>query len=189
MGNLRHRRNHAVAGLALVLAGALTWLATTQSLVRIDGPAFTAGSAKKLGLEIKTGLDYGMDPEIQLTLYAAALGFVVMGLLLLITRVRYLGLLWRVGALCSLGITGAVVVAAWMFVSDPASAISDADADTQRLFRGGLSVAKGLGLLDVSAAGALYLLTAASIVALLGVLTPAFRRTEAVAGADPSYGS
>jgi hypothetical protein len=185
MPEVGRRRNHAVAGLALVVAGALTWVATGQGFVRIDGPGFTEGLASKLGLGDRTGVDYLLSQDRRVVLHVAALGLVVVGLLLLVTRLRFLGLLWRLGGLCCVGLTGVFAYAGWRFVSDPASGIKDNGSAGSALFRGGVDLAHGLGLVHVKPGPGLCLVAAASIVALLGVLTPAIRRTRVTPTSAP----
>lgn len=135
------------------------------------------------------GLNLGLNPEVSesldtstvMILFSAAALLALMGLLLLITRVRYLGLVWRAIAVVGISLPVFYAVAWWQFVSDPTARLLGKDPNVgEKIVSGALTLASDLGLYKVSAGQGLVLITAGCIVGVLAVLIPALRRTDVV---------
>ena len=147
-------------------------------MVLIQGPEFGLGVTKRLGLTLQPHGGYGQSEEIRLILWGACGGLVVLALLLLATRVRFLGIVWRAGGVVVAAVPTFYVYAAWAFVSDPMGAIGNEDTGTlARLARAGADATRTLGLWDVTPGPGLYLLTAGILVFLIALLIPSGKRT------------
>lgn len=177
---VRHRRFHTKSGLALLLAGVLTAAATTQGFVRITGSSLVDVAARGIGLQGDTGVDYTVDDQRRIVLVVAALGFLLAGCLLLLTRVRGIGVIWRLTALACLLMTAVFVAFGWTFINDPSASFTAHQSLLSRVETGGFNTARAIGAISVQPGPGLYLLTAATVIALVGVLVPAVRRTEGI---------
>src|SRR5689334_16475676 len=89
------RKDHSKTAVGLIAAAAMVGLAPLQSLVDVTGPALSVGLTQQLGLSIQPGGGLGQSAESDQILWGSSALLVVCSILLLATRVRYLGAVWR----------------------------------------------------------------------------------------------
>ncbi|WP_139228914.1 DUF2510 domain-containing protein [Blastococcus tunisiensis] len=130
--------------------------------------------AGSLGFDrlLAPGGQYG---NVEPLILGCAAALAVLALLLFVTRVPGLGVLWRVLALAALVLLGLTAVTAWSVVNDPASVVADPDTLAGQGFETGVALLEALGFAVVEPGVGLWLLTAGSAIAGIGVLVPATR--------------
>lgn len=178
--HVRHRRNHAVAGLGFILSGLLIGFGATQTVANFSGPPISITLLKSVGLSVTPSGGFGLDESVVPLMLSAAVALVVFGLLLLVTRIRYLGLVWRLGGLVALFLPAFLAISYWSSINDPITAlqqgtdnaVADAALEAMRGTRG--------TLWDLSAAAGLYIVSAGVVCGIIAALIPAIRRTEAI---------
>jgi hypothetical protein len=183
MSKVRRRRNHSITALGLIAAALLIGLSSLQDLVVLQAPAARIQALGVLEVDLQPDGAVEPDEEIQPIVLVCAAGLFLSGLLLLITRVRYLGVMWRLVALGSLLLPIVLAVTYWMFVDDPKRAlVSQDDPALQEMIRtGALALNDALGGGFEPRAG-LYVLTAGCMLALISVFIPAIRRDVVLPG-------
>jgi hypothetical protein len=183
MSKVRRRRNHSITALGLIAAALLIGLSSLQDLVVLQAPAARIQALGVLEVDLQPDGAVEPDEEIQPIVLVCAAGLFLSGLLLLITRVRYLGIMWRLVALGSLLLPIVLAVTYWMFVDDPKRAlVSQDDPALQEMIRtGALVLNDALGGGFEPRAG-LYVLTAGCMLALISVFIPAIRRDVVLPG-------
>jgi hypothetical protein len=117
----------------------------------------------------------GQGVDIRPFLLGGAVGLAVLALLLLVTRVRGLGVVWRVMALVVVAGVGLISVIAWTTIENPASVVTDPESPFGRSLESGTKLAQNLGLLEIKPALGLWLLTVGTGIAGIGLLVPALR--------------
>jgi hypothetical protein len=175
----KETRNHAAAGVALLVGAALVAFSAGQawleSRVTIPWGLFTELAPNKaLGFDtlLAPGGQYG-DVRPLLLGGAAVVG--LCALLLFATRVPGVGVVWRLLALAAVAGIGIVAAVAWTVVSDPTSVVADDQSSLGEVIRTAESVATLSGLLEVGPGRGLWLLTIGGAVAGIGALVPAGR--------------
>jgi hypothetical protein len=178
----RRRRSNVVPGVLLFLAAIVIGFATMQPWAHVSGPAFTVGlgdaKSPNIGFNMMPNADMGQD-YTQPFLVGAAVALAVLGLALIATRVRGLGVVWRILAVLALALPALAAYVLWTYVNDPAGTVSESSDDVgTQLSALGLSLAQGIGLVKIEPGPGLWLLTAGTILALLAIVIPARRSTE-----------
>lgn len=156
------------------------------------------GRLAGLQLNGALGFDHALAPgpeegDVRPAIFAAAAVLAVAALLLFITRVRGVGLLWRLLALAATAVPAWIAVVAWEVVENPASLVTDGDG-AGRGIEFTVQAAAVLGVAQASPGVGLWLLTAGSALAVIAVLIPASRSVEpmhrsfepATAGGSPA---
>ncbi|WP_241993013.1 hypothetical protein [Cryobacterium frigoriphilum] len=164
-----------------MLSAILVAFAVTQALANFTGPPIALSVLKVVNLTVTPSSGYRLDEPALLLCLSVAMILGVLGLLLLVTRVRFLGLIWRLGALASITLPALLAISHWRFISDPTSGLKEG---TDISFAGqGLAMladgARGL-LWDITPGIGLYLFTAGLACAVLASLVPAIRREESM---------
>ena len=184
-----HRRNNAAAAIVLLLAAVLIAAATQVPLVLFIGPDLSvAQDAVSLGFT--PGLEVNATDVTGSALLTAAAFIALLALALLITRIRGLGVLWRLGALVILALPVLLGLGMWQQVKDgPAEALRSPDAAIgERLLGFAASVAQDLGFYSFEPGMGLWMLSAGAVLGVLGVLIPA-ARSERWVGPPAGYGT
>jgi len=164
---IRERKNNALAGVTVLLGALVISFGAFRPLVRVQ----TAGVGLDAG-----AIDFNVVPRMSigagdmqgaLLVLAALIG--LCALLLIATRVRGFGILWRLFGLVGLLVPTAVTYYLWTVVQgDSANS----------------SLVQKVGLVTVAPGEGLYALTAGVGIALIGLCIPASRRSEQM-GAQP----
>ncbi len=183
MAEVRQRRSHAVAGLSLGVAAGLVTIATMFPVFSVTGSTVSPPEWDALGITVD-GSVAQFDVSFQLFLLVNAGWIALMGLALLLTRIRFVGVVWRAAALVSLFASSAVALFLWRFITDPSAAGGDPTwfQDVAPRLAAGLADATlepGLGL---------YLLFAGSLLGLLATFVPSFRTQKVVRTHDAKHG-
>ena len=190
----RHSRNNGVAGVGLLVGAALIGFVSTQawatgSLTIPFGRLAGLSPGDSLGFDVFLTAN-GQYGDVQPVILGGAAFLAVAALLLIVTRVRGLGLLWRVLSILTVIGLGILCASGWSVIGDPSSVIAE-DGSVLRDALGGLtSAAESTGLLDIGPGLGLWLLTIGCGVAAISVLIPAIRRTtwQPVPGGPPGPG-
>jgi hypothetical protein len=110
-------------------------------------------------------------------------------LILLATRVRGLGILWRILAAIPLLIMGAYAGYWWYFLSDPQKFLTADGNDNvgDQILQGIATALQNVGVYSFSAGAGLILLTAAVIVGILAIFLPSRKSQRYIpaSGAGP----
>lgn len=175
-----HRRNNAAPGIGFLVAGLLILL--SSFLPVID---FTTASVNLPGVTVAPKTSYNPDP-IGLWLWTGGFTF-AFGVILLATRIRGLGILWRILAAIPVLIMGAYAAFVWYFLSNPQASLAP-DGDTSAgagIIQGLATGAQDAGLYSFSAGVGLVILTVAVIVGILSIFLPSGKSQRIV----PAWGA
>ncbi|MBM6399016.1 DUF2510 domain-containing protein [Phycicoccus sonneratiae] len=183
MAEVRHTRSHAIAGVAMGAGAALAMAGTLFPVFRVSGGSVPPELWSALGL----GLDDGavsLAGSFRSYVVLTAVWAGVMGIALVLTRVKYVGPVWRVAALIGLSAAAFVAFVMWVLVLDPLSVVGRPTwftADAPLLVSGlrGATLEAGLGL---------WLLTVGTCVGVLAALVPAFHTHRVVKTHNSSRG-
>ena len=179
---VRQRRNSSAAGAVLLFGAALIAFSGTQPWAQGNIGAVWAQSAG-LGVNGALGFDHLLVPgpaegDVRPAIFGGAAVMAVAALLLFRTRVRGVGLLWRVMALLAVAAPAWIAAVAWQVVDNPASLMSDGDGFWGRTAELGAQNAESLAVAQASPGMGLWLLTAGSATSVIAVLIPASRSVE-----------
>ena len=161
------------------LAAALVAFGATQAWA--TGVGTLLGRLSGLTINGSLGFDVLLVPggqygNVKPLLLGCAAALAVLALLLFATRVRGLGVLWRLLALATLVVLGLTAVAAWSVVNRPASVIADSESPLGEVLDFGVfSVLESTSLATVEPGVGLWLLTAGCAIVGIGALIPAGR--------------
>lgn len=164
----RHTRNNVVAGSIVLVGSLLVAFGVTQPWISVG-----TGLLQRLGLRpgAPVGFDVpnadGRDTDLRPYLLGGAVLFVVCAVALIATRVRGLGVVWRLLVLVGVVFLGLLAGEMWNFIGNPRvsfTAVQDI---------GAASLRPGLGL---------WLLTAGLVLAVVGALVPATKGTVPASG-------
>ena len=187
---VRHRRGNAGAGILLLLAGLAIAVSATQPWMQLVGPNISLGS-EVVGVGVNPSVAVPVDEELQSMVAFSGIAVAVLACLLSVTRVRGLGVVWRLLALVVILLPALAAAEAWALIGDvEATEQSETTAVEQlgALMGDGL---EALGLVTLEPTPGLFILTVGLVTALVGVLVPA-RRLQEWKGAppqwEPSYG-
>jgi hypothetical protein len=165
--------------LGFVLGAILIGFGATQPLADFTGPPIGINLLREINLTVTPSGGYGLDPSTLSLFLTGAAALAVLGLLLLVTRVRFLGLVWRLGGLIVLAVPALLSYSNWMFITDPTATLKQrAHGD---LLGQGIAIlaeqTRGIAW-DVAPGTGLYLLSGGVICGVLASLVPAMRRQE-----------
>lgn len=184
----RHRRNSSLAAVVMLVGSALIAFGSTQSWAGVSV------LTDKVDLDWdKTVTSDGSVSNFEPFLLTVSIAVAVCALLLMVTRVRGLGVVWRLISLAFLASFTFVLVLTWQTVNDPALLSKHLPGGGVVQGLGGLitNFFKTTGALSVEPGKGLWLATIGCGLAAVGSLIPAFRSREdldtATAGATPTY--
>ena len=176
---VKHRRNHAVAAIGFIIAAFLIGLGLLLPLGKFSGPAIDGGVLKAIDFSLTPSHEYALDESSAGIMLAVAITLAILGLLLLITRIRYLGLLWRILGLAAIALPAIFVLSQWSFINDPTASMKAQSGDdvAAKAIAALADGTRGTGW-DLTAGLGLWLLSAGVVCAILAALIPAIRRQE-----------
>ncbi|RKR75941.1 hypothetical protein [Frondihabitans australicus] len=180
-----HRRNHAAPGVVLIIAGLGILIAAILPLIQFTGPGVTA-LARGIGMTLTNDGAYEPDPW-QFSLWVGGTVF-VLGFILLATRIRGLGALWRILALLALLAVGVYVAFWWFFLSDPSRFLASQDQSLGGQLKSGItSLLEGTGAYSITPGIGLLVASIAAGLGIIGVFLPAGKTENHVplAGSEP----
>jgi amino acid transporter len=178
-----HRRNNTIAGLTQLLGAILIAAGAFTPWATITGPNLgisLGGKSTSLGFDVIPNMDSSGDSDSKAVLAVLAGVIAVLALALIATRVRGLGMLWRLGSLVALIVPAVLTVYLWKLVTgDPAEIFHDPNASAADKIRGVLQAGfERLGLIHVDPGLGLWLLSIGSVLVFLGIWIPATRTKE-----------
>ncbi len=143
-----------------------------------------------LGVNGDLGFDHLLAPgpsegDVRPALFGCAAVMAAAALLLFMTRVRGVGLLWRLIALVAVVAPVGIAVVAWQVVDDPASLVADGEGFWGQAAGFSAQLAESLSVAQASPGVGLWLLTAGCAVSVIAVLIPASRSVEST---EPAIG-
>lgn len=160
-----HRRNNAFGGIVVLVGSLLVVFGAVLPWIELKsaGVAVAAGPVE-LQAAYKSAMDVGELPTVIMWL-GVSTGLIALALIA--TRVRGLGVMWRIFALMTLAFPAVIAVALWSAVLK--------GPDTKTL--GGMvqSALQNTGLLTTEAGQGLYILTIGAALVLIGCFIPAIR--------------
>jgi hypothetical protein len=176
----RHLRSNSIAGLMLLLGAILIAAGSLAPWAKISGPEIplaAAGKEKDLGLDIVPILHRSGDVNIKTILLVVTAVIASCAIALIVTRVRWLGVLCRLGALAALTVPVLLTLLLWRDITrDPADVLEDPNARVLDKIKGLFgSALEHLHLIKIEPDLGLWLLTAGILVAVLGVSVPTVR--------------
>lgn len=166
-----HRRNHAAPGIVLLIAGGLILLSSALPLLQFTGPGVGV-LAKGLGMTLTGDGSYEPDPA---GLWYWTGGLVCLfALVLLVTRIRGLGALWRILAILPVLVVAVVAAFWWYFLSDPSRFLAEQDQSLSGTIRSGItSLLEGSGAYSITPGLGLVVMSAAAVLGVIGAFLPA----------------
>lgn len=188
---LNHRRNNVAAGLIVVSGALLLILGAFLPLLTLKSP--------DVGLNIgiaEVSLQYQQElvpVELQMLLIPLGLLLALLGLFLIATRIRGLGILWRVGSLTCFALAGGLALYCWNIIGGDPIGILNASGRPNEEANDELgdfleAALQNTGLLTVNPGIGLYVVSLGSALTFIGCCIPATRRTEVVqAPLPPSH--
>ncbi|HMM93805.1 DUF2510 domain-containing protein [Phycicoccus sp.] len=175
MAEVRHSRSHAIAGLTMGLGAGIVMLGTLLPVFSVSGDPVPDGIWGPLGLHARAGT-VGFDAPFRSYITITGAWVLLMGVALIITRIRYVGPVWRVAALVGLASTSFITFVLWVLVLRPLDVLGrptwftdSAPVVVDALH--GSTLDAGLGL---------YVLTVGCTVGVLAALVPAFHTRRIV---------
>lgn len=174
---IRHRRNNAVSGIFLLVAAILIASSAFLPWAHFQGPAIDLRA-------VTASVSYDMTPGVNapddditrpvILTFSAVIG--VLALALIATRVRGLGVLWRLIALVAVA---GPIVASWFvwtnWIADPAGYIGQNTSMAGQLGAAGLNLAQALGLISVTAGAGLWAMSIGAGLGFVAIWIPAAR--------------
>jgi hypothetical protein len=173
-----------VGGIAILVGAALIGFGATQpwatgAATIAWGPLSGLTPNGKLGFDLLLAPD-GLHGDVKPLILGATIFMAIVALLLIATRVRGLGMLWRILTLLTAAGLGLICATAWSVVSNPTSVLADSESPLGRILGGLNSVAESSGLLQIKPGLGLWLLTIGCGIACIGALIPAIRHSTFV---------
>lgn len=187
MSEVRQRRNHAVAGIGVLLGAALASAGVTQPLMEYSTAAFDVSVFRALNLGLKPSLPGSVDDQSGILLLALCGVAALMGLLLLVTRVRYLGVMWRVIAIAAFLLPAWCTFVWWRWIRDPMGFFTSADMPEPAKWASRLP--ETLGVLKITPELGIYLLSVGLLIGLISTLVPAIRSSVPSGHGKPALGT
>lgn len=158
------------------------FLGASQPWIDVSGPPLTANISSALGLSLNPQAHGGVDEQTKVLVLTSAFFVTVAAILLIVTRIRVLGVFWRLGALVSLALPTLLAFIYWRFVADPVGMTQPANPSlSDKLASGIATAATSLGLVKISAGSGLYLVGAGCLLGFVACLVPALRQTTILA--------
>ncbi len=183
MAEVRQRRSHAIAGLALGVAAGLMTAATLFPVFSVTSSKVSPPQWDAMGISVNGAVAH-FAVNLKLFLVLNAGWVALMGLALLLTRIRYVGTVWRVAALISLLAATVLALFLWRFIADPGAAAGD-----PTWFREiAPDVASGLTNATLDPGIGLYMLLGGSVFGVLAAFVPAFRTEKVIRTDDAKDG-
>jgi hypothetical protein len=189
---VRRRRSNVLSGLLITVGGVLVFLASGQEWIAITGPSISFAFFKDL-VQVGVNPDFsqGEYGDLRQIMQVVAGGIVLAGVLLLVTRLRGLGVLWRLAALTLGVVPGVVFYAMWQSATaSPVDALRDPHASVGTKIMSGLQgLFQRVGLVHIGPATGLYAGIAGLVCVAVGCFVPARRIDERVGGTYGARGS
>jgi hypothetical protein len=169
------RRSNVTAGV-IVVAGALMLALTSRlSWAQLTIPALNVRE-RALYLDAVPGIDLGGDTvDFRGWLLGAALAVGVLGLLLVGTRVRGLGFVWRICVLLVLVFPANLVLSLWRVAVEPTGVSSASPAFWKAIHIDQAAALADLGELEIDGTSGLILMVLGTVCSFLGCCVPAVR--------------
>ncbi|MBT9255707.1 DUF2510 domain-containing protein [Phycicoccus sp. MAQZ13P-2] len=175
MSQVRHRMSHAAAGLTLALGAAVAMLGTLLPVYTVRPGTVPARVWSVLWLRAD-GSAVHLDDSLRTYLLVTAAWALLMGVALILTRVRYVGAVWRLAAVVGLSAASFVTFAFWVLVFRPGASVGRPSwfAATAP------EVVDAFAATTVDAGLGLYVLTVGCAVGVLAALVPTFHTRRVV---------
>lgn len=180
---VKHRRNSSLAGCVMLVGVLIMAVSSEQAWGHFE----IAHILKflPLGASHDFAFDQAIfsDGTISDVRPAILIVCVVVGLCalaLFVTRVRGLGLLWRVISLGAMVIVGVIVVDLWSVVNDPGGVMQNSDSRGAQTLGTIFKIGQTFNALKAGPGPGLWMLTVGAGLAVVGALIPAFRSKETV---------
>jgi hypothetical protein len=184
---VRHRRNNSVAGVLLLVAAMLIGASAVLPWIHFHGPTVNAEA-----VSLSTGYDYtpGVDADDGDVTRAVIVGFAialaVCALLLIVTRLRGWGIVWRILGL--LVLTGPAIMTWYVWstvLSDPAGFLAQSESVSDQLLRAGLTLGQSVGLVSAGPGSGLWAFSVGVCLGVIAIVIPAIRSSYVVPGYEP----
>ncbi len=174
---IRHRRNNALAGIVLLIAAILIASSAFLPWAHFEGPTIDLRA-------VTASVSYDMTPGVNapdndvtrpaILIFGAVVG--ALALALVATRVRGLGVLWR---LIALVVIAGPIIASWFVwtnvIADPAGYIGQDTSISGQLGAVGFNLAQALGLIRVAAGTGLWAMSIGAGLGFVAIWIPAVR--------------
>lgn len=183
MAEVRHTRSHAIAGVAMGLGAALVMVGTLFPVFSVSGGSVTPQLWGVLGMQVDDGA-VSLAGSFRTYVVLTAVWAGLMGIALILTKVKYVGPVWRVAALIGLSAAAFTAFVFWVLVLDPITVVGrptwfSVDAPLLVSSLRGATLEAGVGL---------YLLTVGTAIGVLAALVPAFHTHRVVKSHNSARG-
>ena len=190
---IRHRRNNAGAGVLLLLAAMLMGFSAVLPWAQFTGPSLSLGHATtQIGYDYTPGVNAPTGDTTRAVIIGFAIALAILALALIATRVRGLGVLWRLLALPILALAAWGVWEFWATaIAQPDRFLADSPDVADQIFGAGFRLAELIGVVHVDAGAGLWIVSAACVLGLLALVIPAGRSVVGPANSavGPPYGA
>ncbi|GIL35776.1 DUF2510 domain-containing protein [Phycicoccus sp. DTK01] len=184
MSQVRHRRSHAVAGLTLSLGSAVVMLGTLLPVYTVGRGAVAPDVWAALGLRAD-GTSVRLADGFREYLVLSGAVALLMGVALILTRLRFVGGVWRLAALVGLMAGSFVTFAFWMLLFDPGAAVGRPSWFAESA----PAVLDAFSATTVDAGVGLYVLTVGCATGVLAALVPTFHTRRVIKDATKGGGT
>lgn len=184
---IRERRNNALSGVVVLIGALLFGFGALRPWAQVQTGVLDI-KAGSLNLSVVPNMSAAKG-QLQSVVLALAGLVGLCGLLLIATRARGLGVLWRLVGLAGLVPAGALAYYLWtVALSDnPSAVLNDAQAGiTDKLTAVLGSLLRRTGLIKLTPGQGLYLMTIGVALAFVGLCLPASRSMENLGKNVPS---
>ncbi|QKE85302.1 DUF2510 domain-containing protein [Arthrobacter sp. NEB 688] len=183
MAQVRHTRSHVVAGLTLGLGAAIVMLGTLLPVYTVDRGTVAPRVWALLGLR-PDGASVRLDDSFRTYLLMTGAWALLMGIALIITRMRFVGVVWRLAAVVGLTAGSFVTFAFWVLVLRPGASVGR----PSWFAAAAPEVVDAFSDATVDAGVGLYVLTVGCAVGVLAALVPTFHTRRVIKDANSAGG-
>lgn len=179
---IHYRRNNALAGIFMLVGCMLIGVGSGQPWVHIGIPWLHFDA--DFGFD-QTVMSDGTTFDFKKLIIAIAVITSICAVALIATRVRGLGVLWRIIALACLAVLGGAMAFVWPVANDPAVLAHNIHNSAARTaLIGGATLLKDFGAVSVGPSAGLWTVTVGVAIGVIGALIPGAHRDQWV----PIYG-